>query len=428
MSFGERRIILMNRDITHFKPILLGSDYNVYGMARSFHEEYQLNSISLCSVELAPVKYSKILEVHVLPGLDQEDQFVQLLTSFYQKNCLDNCSYLLVPCGDAYARLLSKFQNSLKNMFVFPTIPFDTYEKLENKASFYKVCQQLNIPYPSTIEIVKDSEKSYLESIHNLPFNFPVVLKPSDSISYLSIHFDGKKKAYIIENPSILLHSIKEIYHAGYEDALLIQEFIPGSDENMRVLNAYVDQKNQIRMMFLGNPILEDPSPASIGNYVAIFPDFQPTIFENIQRLLTSINYNGFANFDLKFDPRDQEYKLFEINLRQGRSSFFVTLNGYNLSKYLVDDLIFNVPFQETELGTGDKLWIGAPTSVILNYLSDSDMKLRVKYHLTNHQYGTTTFYKKDNSICHYLLQHYSFFRYHTKFRKNFKRKLDSYE
>jgi D-aspartate ligase len=415
----------MNKSVAHFQPVLLGSDFNVYGMARSFHEAYQIKSISLCSIQLAPIKYSKIIDVHILPNLDQENQFVQLLTSFYKKNCTNNCTYLLIPCGDAYAKLLSKFQDELKEMYHFSTIPFATYEKLENKATFYEVCQQFNIPYPTTVEITKNQLSSYQESIQHLPFSFPVVLKPSDSISYLPLQFEEKKKAYIIEDSDTLLHIIQKIYHAGYKESILIQDFIPGSDANMRVLNAYVDQEHQVRMMFLGNPILEDPSPANIGNYVAILPDFQPAIFENIQRLLTSINYTGFANFDLKFDHRDQQFKLFEINLRQGRSSFFVTLNGYNLAKYLVDDLILKVPFQQTELGEGNKLWLGAPRQVILRYLSDNSLKTRVKQYISHHQYGTTIFYKKDISIRHFLLQCYTFFRYRIKFRKNFKRKID---
>ena len=40
--------------MTRFQPILLGSDINVYGMARAFHEEYGLVSEAYAYFQLSP--------------------------------------------------------------------------------------------------------------------------------------------------------------------------------------------------------------------------------------------------------------------------------------------------------------------------------------------------------------------------------------
>ena len=55
--------------MTRFQPILLGSDINVYGMARAFHEEYGLVSEAYAYFQLSPTKFSRIVNVHIVDAV-----------------------------------------------------------------------------------------------------------------------------------------------------------------------------------------------------------------------------------------------------------------------------------------------------------------------------------------------------------------------
>ena len=66
-----------------FLPVLLGSDINVYGMARSFHEAYGYKSVAVGKGILPACTHSHIVEVlKVEPRLEEDDVFVRTLTEF----------------------------------------------------------------------------------------------------------------------------------------------------------------------------------------------------------------------------------------------------------------------------------------------------------------------------------------------------------
>jgi D-aspartate ligase len=129
----------------------------------------------------------------------------------------------------------------------------------------------------------------------------------------------------------------------------------------------------------------------------------------------------------MKYDPRDGEYKLFEINLRQGRSSFFVTLNGFNLAQYVTEDRVFEKPFDETIYGKADPatsmLWMGVPKGVFEKFARNNADKEKALELIKKDQWGTTVFYKKDMSLMRWILMKYMFSKYKGRFDLFFKEK-----
>ena len=179
-------------------------------------------------------------------------------------------------------------------------------------------------------------------------------------------------------------------------------------------------------MMCMGHPLLEDPAPSAIGNYVAILPDFNQDIYDRIKNFLEAINYTGYANFDMKYDTRDNTYKLFEINLRQGRSSFFVTLDGYNLADWVVKDYVKDsLKDQETVYGNKDEeqhaLWLGVPAKVFKKYAKDNEDKQKALELIKAGRYGTTFEYSKDMNIRRWLLIKWMNHNYVKNFNRYFK-------
>ncbi|MFC6169981.1 carboxylate--amine ligase [Loigolactobacillus jiayinensis] len=408
-----------------FIPVLLGSDINVYGMARAFYERYGIKSTAYASVQFAPTKYSKIVNVETYPGFNEDPGFIENMAKIAKRYENINKKAVLIACGDGYVELVSKHKAFLEKTFIVPYVDYDLVEKLISKEAFYEMADKYELPHPLTQIISKADYENGVAKI-NVPYEYPVALKPSNAVEWLDIKFEGRKKAFRIKDRAEFDDIVSKIYDHGYTADLILQDFIPGDDSNMRTLNCYVDQYHQVKLMCLGHPLLEDPTPADIGNYVAILPEYNQEVYAQIQHFLEAIKFTGFCNFDMKYDRRDQTFKLFEINLRQGRSSFFVTLNGYNLAEYVVEDRVTgalkdNPTVYANQNESQQKLWLGVPAKVFKTYARDNADKKRALELLAAKRYGTTVFFKQDMSLKRYVLQKYAFYLYNGRFKDFFK-------
>ncbi|PAK83967.1 carboxylate--amine ligase [Lentilactobacillus parakefiri] len=406
-----------------FTPVLLGSDFNAYGMARSLYEIYGKPVKAFAQTQLAPTRFTKIVDLELIPGFSEDPVWIKSMKQIKNRYANHQEPVILIGCGDGYAELIAKHKAELEDVFICPYIDYDLIKKLNDKENFYKMCDQYDLPYPKT-KIISKAMYASGEPIEQ-PFGYPVALKPANSVEWLDIHFEGRKKAFIIKSEAEFQNVVAKSYDNGYTSDFILQDFIPGDDSNMRTLNVYVDKNHQVKLMCLGHPLLEDPAPAAIGNYVAIIPDFNQEIYNKVQAFLEKIKFHGYANFDLKFDHRDNSYKLFEINLRTGRSSFFVTLNGHHLADWVVQDYVFDsLKDKKTLYANQDQsqffLWLGVTPKIFEKYAKDNDAKKQAMEMINEGRYGDTFWYAKDKNIKRFALYKWMMHNYAKSFKTYF--------
>lgn len=271
------------------------------------------------------------------------------------------------------------------------------------------MCEEYNIKYPQTFVYSKDLGENFVHG-----FKYPIILKPSNGVDYWDNKFDSQKKVYKIKNDKELTMVIKAIYKSGYSDKLILQEIIPGDDTNMYVLTGYCNGQSKVSLMALGNVLMEEHTPKGLGNHSVIINEVNNQIIDNVKNFLEDIKYIGFFNLDLKYDHRDNEYKFFELNTRQGRSNYYVTGAGYNLAKYVVEEYVYGKDMKYT-IASNKKLWLVIPFILAIIFVKSKEYRRDILKMFIKRRVVNPVFYIKDMKFIRFL----RFFKTHiSHFRK----------
>lgn len=377
-----------------FVPIILGSDENAYGNVRLIHETYKIKPLLLCTRLLVPTMHSGLFDLVQIDGFDREDVFPGALLSVLEKHAATKKKLIVIPCSDYYAGMLSRHYDQFKGLIANRFISSTLLDTLDTKDKFYELCEKYGLDYPTTIVCEPHERENALE---RMEFRFPIVVKPENSNAYDYLHcrFEGKKKVFFFDNREDYLAMIRNMNTSDYRGKLIIQEFIPGGDSAMRVVNSFSDNNGKVKMMCLGQPVLEEYAPATLGNYAAIISRTDEELYDKIKAFLEQIGYVGFSNIDMKYDSRTGKYMMFEINPRLGRSSLFVRAAGLNMIKALIDQVVYGLE-EDCVYGQATALWTNVPRAVLRRYVTDPKLSAEIAGLYRQKKVIRSIWYNKD--------------------------------
>ena len=213
--------------------------------------------------------------------------------------------WVLIPGGDAEAGFVSQHHDALSSVFLVTTPPWQQMKWAYDKHLTYDRAASLGIGYPL----------SYYPRGHHdvveLECRFPMILKPT--VRERKNAFT-REKAWRVDDCAALVSRYDEAVALVGVDAIVLQELIPGRgsaqfsyaavwDRGMPVVSLVAQRLRQL--------------PIDFG-YTSTFVQTieNKDVEEAAVRFLKSIDYSGLVEVEFKYDSRDGQYKILDVNAR----------------------------------------------------------------------------------------------------------------
>lgn len=237
---------------------------------------------------------------------------------------------ILIPTSDETSLFVAEYASELSTYFLFPKNDPSAVSGLISKEGMYELSLQHGVPTPYTVFPKKLEEVlSYAEDVR-----FPVMLK---GIYGNRLQTKTGRKMVIVNSPQELIETYKEMEDPDLPN-LMIQEYIPGGDDQIYIFNGYFNERSDCLAAFTGYKVRQFPihiGCASLGEC-----RWNEDVAKITTRFMKSIGYRGVLDIGYRLDSRDGKYKVLDINPRVGQAfRLFVAENDMDVVKALYLDL-----------------------------------------------------------------------------------------
>ncbi len=237
---------------------------------------------------------------------------------------------ILVATSDETVELVAENNRELASLYIFHQTPPDVIKDLTSKARMYYLAKTHDVPVPET-EFPVDIEDvmAYADRA-----KFPVMLK---GIYGNRLMERTGLKMYIARDRDDLIETFKRINEPGRPN-LMLQEYIPGDDDQVYIFNGYFNADSECLASFTGRKIRQFPVHTGCASMGAC--EWNSVVAEQTELLMKKIGYKGILDIGYRYDSRDWKYKVLDINPRIGQAfRLFVADNGLDVMRAMYLDM-----------------------------------------------------------------------------------------
>ncbi len=277
----------------------------------------------------SPALSSKYCKKKYIKKLDdsKQEEYLELLIKIAEEI---GKPALLIQTSDDMAVFIANHAEQLSQYYIFPKNDNVLIQKIISKQGMYSIARENNIPTPHTLfpQNIEDVKEYCLQG------PFPVMLK---AIYGQKLQARTGKKMLVVHTAEELIESYIALENPD-EPNLMLQEYIPGDDQQVFIFNGYFDSHSKCLSAFTGYKVRQFPihiGSASMGEC-----KWNADVAELTINFMKDINYSGILDIGYRLDPRDGQYKVLDINPRVGQAfRIFVAENGMDVIRNQYLDL-----------------------------------------------------------------------------------------
>jgi len=282
--------------------IVIGGDYQGLGIARSLGRQ----GIPVCVIddETSIARASRFVQKVVrVRDIRSESALLDAVAKARQE--LGPARWVLFPTRDETVVTIAANREVLLRDFRVPMPELASIRRAWDKRETYRLAEQMSIPTPRTWFPRVEAD------LRAISADGPFVVKPAIKEHFF---YATGAKAWRADTRPQLIASFRRAAEIVSPEEIIVQKLIPGGGQEQYAYCAFFRAGRAVASMTVRRRRQHPSDFGRASTYVETV--CLPELAELSVRFLRAISYYGLVELEYKHDPRDNVYKLLDVNAR----------------------------------------------------------------------------------------------------------------